>query len=310
MRRRTTARSAAGATSGTATPPRATATRCRSRIPATRPATHWDAQLQETLSAAAPKTWTLHVGDSFTDVPRTSLLQDDRDAPALRESRPAARRRRTARATPSRARRWRIFIARAIAGKRRRDSAERERSASTPYNCGPGRRLALHRRAADGHRLPAASTTSRRRTSRPAARRRRTARTTTSRGSRWRPSSPRRSSRRSGGPGVPLTYGPDPGHRLSYSCDTGCPNILLHRRARHRTPSASTSTFCGRRDHRRLRRRRSTVRTIPSPATRWRSSSWRPSTCSSTVPSGGDVRRHRPGHAPGRHFPQGTRGDS
>ncbi len=37
--------------------------------PASRPATHWDVTLQENLSAATPKTWTLHVGGSFTDVP-------------------------------------------------------------------------------------------------------------------------------------------------------------------------------------------------------------------------------------------------
>jgi hypothetical protein len=38
-----------------------------------RPAAHWDATADETLSPAAPvKTWTLHVGDSFTDVPATN----------------------------------------------------------------------------------------------------------------------------------------------------------------------------------------------------------------------------------------------
>ncbi len=42
--------------------------------PAVRPATHWDAQLQENLSAATPKTWPLHVGGSFTDVPQTQLF--------------------------------------------------------------------------------------------------------------------------------------------------------------------------------------------------------------------------------------------
>ncbi|MGE5346129.1 MAG: S-layer homology domain-containing protein, partial [Acidithiobacillales bacterium] len=36
--------------------------------PASRPATHWDATFQETLSAGPVKTWTLHVGGSFTDV--------------------------------------------------------------------------------------------------------------------------------------------------------------------------------------------------------------------------------------------------
>ena len=41
--------------------------------PATRPTTHWDANFTETLSTLAdpPKVWTLHIGDSFTDVPRT-----------------------------------------------------------------------------------------------------------------------------------------------------------------------------------------------------------------------------------------------
>ncbi len=33
-----------------------------------RPATHWDATVDELLSTGASKTWTLHVGDSFTDV--------------------------------------------------------------------------------------------------------------------------------------------------------------------------------------------------------------------------------------------------
>jgi hypothetical protein len=37
--------------------------------PAARPAPHWDAQLQEALNTGVPKTWTLHVGESFSDVP-------------------------------------------------------------------------------------------------------------------------------------------------------------------------------------------------------------------------------------------------
>ena len=36
-----------------------------------RPGVHWDAVLQEDLSVGGSKLWTLHVGDSFTDVPRT-----------------------------------------------------------------------------------------------------------------------------------------------------------------------------------------------------------------------------------------------
>ncbi|HEY7114332.1 MAG TPA: S-layer homology domain-containing protein [Thermoanaerobaculia bacterium] len=36
---------------------------------ASRPTPHWDATFHETLSSTASKTWTLHIGSSFTDVP-------------------------------------------------------------------------------------------------------------------------------------------------------------------------------------------------------------------------------------------------
>ncbi|HET6896991.1 MAG TPA: putative Ig domain-containing protein, partial [Vicinamibacteria bacterium] len=39
-------------------------------VPATRPALHWDSTYTETLSSGDTKSWTLHLGDSFTDVPR------------------------------------------------------------------------------------------------------------------------------------------------------------------------------------------------------------------------------------------------
>ena len=39
--------------------------------PASRPATHWDPTFKESLSTGVSKLWTLHVGDSFTDVPRS-----------------------------------------------------------------------------------------------------------------------------------------------------------------------------------------------------------------------------------------------
>jgi hypothetical protein len=38
----------------------------------TRPATHWDTTLTETLSIGAQKTWTLHIGGSFGDLPTTN----------------------------------------------------------------------------------------------------------------------------------------------------------------------------------------------------------------------------------------------
>lgn len=39
--------------------------------PAARPIRHWDIQWTETLSTGETKTWTVHVGDSFADVPRS-----------------------------------------------------------------------------------------------------------------------------------------------------------------------------------------------------------------------------------------------
>lgn len=42
--------------------------------PASRPAVHWDATFQETPSSGAAKTWSLHIGDSFADVPRAHLF--------------------------------------------------------------------------------------------------------------------------------------------------------------------------------------------------------------------------------------------
>ncbi len=41
---------------------------------APRPATHWDATFLETLSNDLSQTWTLHVGESFTDVPTSQLF--------------------------------------------------------------------------------------------------------------------------------------------------------------------------------------------------------------------------------------------
>lgn len=43
-------------------------------VPAQRPATHWDATFVETLDFAVAKTWTLHIGASFTDVPASYVF--------------------------------------------------------------------------------------------------------------------------------------------------------------------------------------------------------------------------------------------
>ncbi len=42
--------------------------------PAVRPAQHWDALLQEALSVGVPKTWQVHIGESFPDVPADNLF--------------------------------------------------------------------------------------------------------------------------------------------------------------------------------------------------------------------------------------------
>jgi hypothetical protein len=47
------------------------------RITGARPAAHWDAQFREDIAPVAlgqSKAWTLHVGDTFTDVPRTDAF--------------------------------------------------------------------------------------------------------------------------------------------------------------------------------------------------------------------------------------------
>jgi hypothetical protein len=41
-------------------------------VTGTRPGTHWDSTFLETPTTGSPKTWTLHVGGSFTDVPTTN----------------------------------------------------------------------------------------------------------------------------------------------------------------------------------------------------------------------------------------------
>ena len=41
--------------------------------PATRPALHWDATLTENLSSGGSKQWTVHIGNSFTDVPPSAF---------------------------------------------------------------------------------------------------------------------------------------------------------------------------------------------------------------------------------------------
>jgi hypothetical protein len=41
-------------------------------IPTSRPATHWDSTVRESLSSGVVRDWTIHVGETFDDVPSTS----------------------------------------------------------------------------------------------------------------------------------------------------------------------------------------------------------------------------------------------
>jgi uncharacterized repeat protein (TIGR01451 family) len=42
--------------------------------PANRPAIHWDTTVDETLSTGETKQWQIHIGDSFSDIPRSNIF--------------------------------------------------------------------------------------------------------------------------------------------------------------------------------------------------------------------------------------------
>jgi len=203
--------------------------------PAVRPAPHWDTQLQETLSAAAPKTWILHVGGSFTDVP-TSQPFYKRIETLLHSGITAGCTGTTYCPGDDVSRgQMSLFIGRGIAGS---GSAipPRGKVGVNPYVCGPGGTSlftdvpptditcrSVHYIAAQNvtagcspntycggnnvTRLEMASFMAKAIVA------------------------------PQGGPGVPLTYGPDPITGLSYSCDTGSPNTFF-------TDVPASNTFC------------------------------------------------------------------
>ena len=230
--------------------------------PATRPATHWDATLQENLSAATPKTWTLHVGHSFTDVPTSAaLLQEDRDGAARgnhdRLHGNGVLPREHGHARPDGALRRPRH-----SGQRGGDSRRRARSTPAPTVAAPAASRFSPTCPPTDICVPRASTTSRRRTSRSAA----------GGADDLLPDGPVTRQEMSafvakavvapqGGAGVPLTYGPDPVTGFSYSCDQSEARRSTSRTCRRRTPSASTRTTCGRADSSTAAARRPTART-------------------------------------------------
>ena len=209
----------------------------RLQAPASRPSTHWDATFDELFPALGRKTWTLHLGDSFTDVPRSqpfyrrieTLLHNGITAGCTATtycpSDPVARAQMA------------IFIAKGLAGGGSNVPA-RGMVGASPYNCvagGAGVSLFPDVLPTDSfckhvHYIAANNITA---------------------GCAGGGYCPNDTVTRiqmasfiakalvapAGGPGVPLSYGPDPVTGFSYSCDGGSPSI-------HFTDVPATDPFC------------------------------------------------------------------
>jgi hypothetical protein len=203
--------------------------------PATRPATHWDATLQENLSAATPKTWTLHVGESFTDVPTTQPFY--KKIETLLHSGITAGCTTTAYCPGDSVPRSQmsLFVGRGIAGSGSAIPSKGTVGVNA-YNCGIGGVSlftdvppadivckSVHYIAAQNVTLGCSPTT-------------------------YCPTGivtrdqmaafmAKAIVAPAGGAGVPLTYGPDPVTGLSYSCNVGSPSV-------HFTDVPASNTFC------------------------------------------------------------------
>ncbi|HTO77912.1 MAG TPA: hypothetical protein VMQ61_17710 [Thermoanaerobaculia bacterium] len=191
--------------------------------PATRPATHWDSTFVETLDTATePKTWILHIGDSFLDVPRGN--------PFYRKIETIFHNRITVGCTttlycPSDAvprSQMAMFIARGLTGGSGVPASGSV--GAQPYSCtSGGTSIYIDVSPTDifcrgVHYIASQNVTS---------------------GCGAGEFCPSLSASRAemalfiakavvapaGGAGVPVTYGPDPDTGLSYSCDAGSPNL-------------------------------------------------------------------------------------
>jgi hypothetical protein len=203
--------------------------------PATRPATHWDATLQETLSAATPKTWTLHVGQSFTDVPLSQPFY--KKIETLLHSGITAGCTITTYCpgdTVSRSQ-MSLFVGRGIAGSGAAIPPSGKVNGNA-YQCGAGGTSlftdvpptdiacrSVHYIAAQNVTLGCSPTTY--------------CPTQTVTRDAMASFMAKAIVAPAGGNGVPVTYGPDPVTGLSYSCNVGSPNI-------HFTDVPATNSFC------------------------------------------------------------------
>ena len=195
--------------------------------PATRPAVHWDTTFTETTNhlATPSKIWTLHLGDSFVDVPRSYPFY--RKIETIFHNRITVGCTVTAYCPTDKVARSQmaIFIARGLAGGNQNVPTSGTVNGQ-PYNCvAGGISLFTDVQPTDifckgVHYIAAKNVTSG-----------------------CAPSLYCASSNISraemaifiakaivapaGGSGVPLTYGPDPVTGFSYSCDAGSPNLYF-----------------------------------------------------------------------------------
>jgi hypothetical protein len=203
--------------------------------PGTRPVTHWDTTFLETLNTpAAPKTWTLHLGDSFTDVPRSDPFY--KKIETIFHNKITVGCTATAYCPTDKVPRSQmaIFIARAVAG-----GASLPTSGTVgvqPYNCVSGG-VSLFTDVSPTdifckgvHYIYAQNVTS---------------------GCATSLYCPTQNVTRAemaifvakgmvapaGGPGVPLTYGPDPVTGFSYSCNAASPDL-------HFTDISVSDSYC------------------------------------------------------------------
>ncbi|MGE5277431.1 MAG: S-layer homology domain-containing protein [Acidobacteriota bacterium] len=203
--------------------------------PASRPATHWDAQFKESLNTGVAKVWTLHLGDSFTDVPRSQ--------PFYKKIETLLHNGITAGCTPtaycpgdpvSRGQ-MAIFVAKGIAGTAALIPTSGSVGAQ-PYNCVSGGISLFTDVAATDifckhvHYIAAQNVTL---------------------GCSATQYCPGDTVTRlqmaafiakaivapGGGPAIPVSYGPDPVTGLSYSCNAGSPDV-------HFTDVPATDPFC------------------------------------------------------------------
>ena len=133
----------------------------RVEAPAGRPALHWDATFAETLSSGASQDWTVHVGASFADVAPTYLMYVFVETllhNGVTEGCSAGAYCPTGNVTRAQ---MAMFIARAMAGRRRRRAGRRHGPGPRRLRLRRRRHLAVRRRGGRPRSTAATSTTSR-----------------------------------------------------------------------------------------------------------------------------------------------------